>query len=213
MSQDELLAAIEERYSFKLPAAYRHAVRAGWIDTNVYENYTPIFNGEWLPLDAILEFDFQSVDPDTPANPGLIPFAQTPGGDPFLWYPARTIDGEAVVGLTEFGQYDRLKLDSPSLLGFCYRQALDQVSTGCEYEDEKSALEFLAKWRGTWFPLFPTAWQKSFASLPPSASVPFTLTLPSGRQESGHSFMHPDECAKIVARDLAFDGIDTTIKF
>ena len=212
MSHDELFRAIETRYGFELPDIYCHMVRQEWLDTSDFAKYTPMFMGEWLPLQAILDFDFQSVDPETPANPGLIPVAQSPGGDPYCWYPARTVNGEAVIGYCEFGMYDRIRLDAPGLLGFCYRNVLDQLSTGCEYEDERMAKESLARWRATWYPLFPRGWQQTLAAMPDSATVEWTRRLPSGRIEKGRSFLHPDEYERIVARDLAFDGIDQEIR-
>ena len=212
MNHDALLDAIEKRYAFKLPDVYRYMVQQEWIDTPDYDKYTPLYMGEWLQLQAILEFDFQSVDPDTPANPGLIPFAQSPGGDPYFWYPARMVNGEAIVVYCEFGMYDRVRLDAPSFLGFCYRNVLDQLSTGCEYEDERFAQQNLARWRETWIPLLPPAWQQTLSKVPDSATVEWTRTLPSGRQEKGRSFIHPDECDRIVARDLAFEGIDQEIR-
>ena len=213
MNHDDLLAAIEKRYSFRLPDVYKQMVRAGWIDTSLHEAYTPLFMGEWLRLQELLDFDFQSVDPATPANPGLIPFAQSPGGDPYCWFPARTVNGEAVVGYCEFGQYDEIRLDSPNLLGFCYRNVLDQLSTGCDHNEERRAKENLARWRATWIPLFPPAWQQTLAAMPHSATVEWTRTMKSGYQEKGRSFLHPDENDRIVARDLAFDGIDQWVKF
>jgi hypothetical protein len=211
MNHEELLGAIEKRYSFQLPAAYRQAVLAGWIDTDTWEQYTPMCLGEWLRLEAILEFDFQSVDPDTPVNPGLIPFAQSPGGDPYCWYPARTIQGEAAAGECEFGQYDRIRLDAPSLLGFVYRDVLDQLATGGDDYEIKSAQRNLARWRQTWFPLFPQQWQQTLAAMPDSPCVQWTRTLKSGYQEKGRSFLHPDERDKIVTRDLGFEGINQTV--
>ncbi len=208
MNSPDLLEAIERRYGFTLPATYRQMVNAGWIDTSVREIYTPMFMGEWLSLAAIQEFDFQSVDPVTPSNPGLIPFAQSPGGDPYCWYPARQEHGDADIGYCEFGDYERIRLDSPSLLGFFYRNVLDQLATGCQYEDERFAKQNLARWRQTWFPLFPQQWQETLAAMPDSASVEWTRVLPSGYRESGRSFLHPDDCQRIVARDLNFDGID-----
>jgi hypothetical protein len=187
-------------------------VQEGWIDTSVWENYTPLFMGEWLSLQAILDFNFQSVDPATPANPGLVPFAQSPGGDPYCWYPGRTARGEVVIGYCEFGQYDQIRLEAPGLLAFCYRNALDQLAAGCEYEDEKMAKQNLTRWRATWFPLFPPQWQQTLAAVPDAATVEWTRTLPSGRREKGRSFLHPDECDRIVARDLAFGGIDQWVK-
>jgi hypothetical protein len=41
--------------------------------------------------------------------------------------------------------------------------------------------------------------------------VEWTRTLKSGRQEQGRSFLHPDACERIVARDLHFAGIDQTV--
>jgi hypothetical protein len=212
MNHEHLLATIENRYGLRLPAVYRQAAREGWIDTAVWEQYTPLFMGEWLSLQAILDYDFQAVDSETPANPGLIPFAQSPGGDPYCWYPARTIDREAVVGYTEYGEFDRIQLYAPSLLGFVYRNTLDQMSAGCEYEDEATAKHNLARWRVTWFPLFPKEWQEALAAIPDSAQVQWTRTLKSGYQEQGRSFLHPDECDRIVARDLHFEGIDETVR-
>jgi hypothetical protein len=164
--------------------------------------------GEWLPLAAILEFDFQSVVAETPSNPGLIPFAQSPGGDPYCWYAARKCDGDAVIGYCEFGDYKRIRLEAPSVLGFCYRNVLDQLATGCQYEDERFAKQNLARWRQTWIPLFPQPWQEQLATVPESACVEWTRVLPSGYRETGRSFIHPDECQRIVDRDLRFDGID-----
>ena len=212
MNQEQLLSAIESRYGFRLPAIYRHAVRESWIDPRVWEQYTPLFMGEWLSLQAILDYDFQAVDSDTPVNPGLIPFAQSPGGDPYCWYPARTIQGEAVVGYTEYGDFGSLRLYAPGLPGFVYRNALEQLSAGCEYEDERTALHNLARWRSTWFPLFPEPWQRELAAVPESAKVEWTRTLPSGRQEHGRSFLHPDAFDRIMSRDLHFDGIDQDIQ-
>lgn len=213
MTQEELLAEIERRYNFPLPAAYRHAVREGWVGT-FDDRYTPLFVGEWLRLEELLEFDFKSVDPDTPENPGLVPVAQSPGGDPYCWYLGRMVAGEPAVGECEFGQYDRIRLDAPSLLGFVYRDTLDQLATNCEHHhDEKTAKENLARWRETWFPLFPQPWQQTLASMPALPNVQWTRTLKSGHQESGRSFLHPDERDRIVARDLSFDGMDQTVKF
>jgi len=212
MNHEELLAAIENRYGFTLPAVYRHAVKNGWSDTSVWEQYTPLFMGEWLSLQAILDYDFQAVDPETPANPGLVPFAQSPGGDPYCWYPARTVDGEPVVGYTEYGEFGHIELCAPSLLGFVYRNALDQLSAGCEYEDEATAKHNLARWRVTWFPLFPQPWQQALAAIPDSAEVEWSRKLKSGYQERGRSFLHPDIRKRIVARDLQFEGMDQTLK-
>lgn len=211
MNVDHTLAAIEDRYGFRLPAVYRRAVTEGWIDTGVWEKYTPLFMGEWLSLQAILDYDFRAVDSDVPENPGLIPFAQSPGGDPFCWYPARTINGEAVVGYTELGDYESIELCAPHLLGFVYRNALDQLSAGCEYEDERTAKHNLARWRETWFPLFPRHWQETLAAVPDSASVEWTRTLKSGYRERGRSFLHPDTSKVIVSRDLQFEGLDQTV--
>jgi hypothetical protein len=212
MSHTELLDAIERRYGFKLPAVYRHMVQQEWIDTPDYDNYTPLYMGEWLPLQAILDFDFQAVDPDIPANPGLIPFAQSPGGDPYFWYRERTVNGEAIVVYCEFGMYDRIRLEAPSLLGFCYREVLDQLTAGSDPNEERWAKEHLARWRETWYPLFPRAWQETLAAMPNSATVEWKRTLKSGHQEQGRSFLHPDERDRIVARDLAFEGIDQEVK-
>jgi|GEM_PF-6771488 len=212
MNHDHTLVAIEDRYGFKLPAVYRHAVAEGWIDTDVWEKYTPLFMGEWLSLQAILDYDFQAVDSETPVNPGLIPFAQSPGGDPYCWCPARAINGEAVVGYTGYGEFDSIQLCAPNLLGFVYRNALDQLSTGCEYEDETEFRHNLARWRTTWFPLFPQPWQNELAAIPESATVEWTRTLKSGYQERGRSFWHPDTCDRLVSRDLHFEGIDETMK-
>lgn len=212
MNHEQLLAAIETRYGFQLPAVYRHAVTQGWIDSSVWEHYTPLFMGEWLTLQAILDYDFQAVDSDTPVNPGLVPFAQSPGGDPYCWYPARTINGEAVVGYTEFGEFDCIQLREPGLLGFVYHDVLDQLCASCEYEDERTARHNLARWRATWFPLFPQQWQHELAAIPESANVKWTRTLKSGFQEHGRSFLHPDTCDRIVSRDLHFEGINQTVK-
>jgi hypothetical protein len=212
MNHEALLDAIEKRYAFKLPDVYRYMVQQEWIDTPDYDKYTPLYMGEWLQLQAILEFDFQSVDPDTPANPGLIPFAQSPGGDPYFWYPALMVNGEAIVVYCEFGMYDRIRLDAPSLLGFCYREVLDQLTAGSDANDERFAKELLARWRETWFPLFPREWQQTLAAMPDSAKVEWKRTLKSGHQEQGRAFLHPDERDRIVARDLAFEGIDQEIK-
>jgi hypothetical protein len=212
MSQDELLTAIEKRYGFKLPEVYRYMVQQEWIDTPDFAKYTPLYMGEWLQLQAILEFDFQSVDPETPKNPGLIPFAQSPGGDPYFWYPARQVNGEAIVVYCEFGMYDRIRLEAPSLLGFCYREVLDQLTSGSDKNEERWAKERLSRWRATWYPLFPREWQQTLAAMPDSATVEWARTLKSGHQEKGRSFLHPDERDRIVARDLAFEGIDQEVK-
>ncbi|MDX1946002.1 MAG: SMI1/KNR4 family protein [Pirellulaceae bacterium] len=212
MNHQQLLAAIEARYGIALPPTYRHAVAQGWIDPGVWENYTPLFMGEWLSLQAILDYDFQAVEKNAPANPGLIPFAQSPGGDPYCWHSGRAMAGEPVVGYTEFGEFDRLELVAPSLLGFVYRNALEQLSAGCEYEDERTAKHNLARWRATWFPLFPRAWQQTLAAIPDVPLVEWTRTLRSGYQERGRSFLHPDECQKIIARDLQFPGLGQTLE-
>lgn len=212
MNHDHTLDAIETRYGFKLPAVYRHAVVEGWIDTDVWEKYTPLFAGEWLSLQAILDYDFQAVDSNTSVNPGLIPFAQSPGGDPYCWCPARTINGDAVDGYTEYGDFDSIQLYAPNLLGFVYRNTLDQLSIGCEYEDERTFRRNLARWRTTWFPLFPQPWQNELATIPESAAVEWTRTLPSGYQERGRSYFHPDTCNRLVFRHLQFEGIDQTVK-
>lgn len=130
----------------------------------------------------------------------------------YCWYPARTVDGEAAVGYTEYGEVDRIELVAPSLPGFVYRNALDQLSAGCEYEDEATAKHNLARWRVTWFPLFPKPWQETLAAISDSAQVQWTRTLKSGYQERGRSFLHPDECQEIVARDLRFEGIDERVR-
>jgi hypothetical protein len=135
----------------------------------------------------------------------------SPGGDPYFWYPARSVGGEAVVGYCEYGDFDRIRLEAPSLLAFVYRNALDGMSAGCECEDEATARHNLARWRVTWFPLFPIPWLQTLAAIPDSAQVEWTRTLKSGRQEQGRSFLHPDECDRIVARDLHFEGIDQTV--
>jgi hypothetical protein len=49
--------------------------------------------------------------------------------------------------------------------------------------------------------------------MPDSAKVNWTRTMKSGYQEKGRSFLHPDENDRIVARDLAFEGIDQWLKF
>ena len=213
MSQDELLTAIESRYGFQLPAMYRHMVRQEWIDTPDVAKYTPLFMGEWLQLQAILDFDFQSVDPATPANPGLIPFAAKSRRRSVLLVPGT--DGERPGGdrlLRAIGMYDRVRLDAPSLLGFCYREVLDQLTAGSDLNEERFAKEHFAKWRTTWYPLFPSAWQQTLAAIPDSATVEWTRTLKSGHQEQGRAFSHPDERDRIVARDLAFDGIDQEVR-
>jgi len=211
MGREELLAAIEDRYGFRLPPTYRYAVGEGWTDPADWDRYTPLFMGEWLSPAAILEYDFQAVDPDTPANPGLIPFAQSPGGDPYCWCPARTVGGETVVGYTEYGEFDSVQLYAPGLLGFVYRNALEQLAAGCEYEDEAAAKHNLARWRATWFPLFPDRWRQMLAAVPDAARVEWARTLPNGYEERGRSFLHPAACRVALVRDLQFEGIDETV--
>jgi hypothetical protein len=169
--------------------------------------------GEWLSLPAILEYDFLTLEADLggAGEPSLVPFAMSPGGDPYCWYPARTVAGEAVVCYCEYGEFDRIQPVAPSLLGFVYRNALEQLSVDCGAGEERTARHNLARWRATWFPLFPQPWQQTLAAIPEVVGVEWVRTLPSGYQERGRSFLHPDEVERIVARDLHFAGIDQTV--
>jgi hypothetical protein len=205
MNDEALYGIIEARYGFLLPDEYREMRRRGWIGGTYESDFLGPINAEWLSLEEIADYDF-GRDVKEGARPPVVPFAMDGGHNPWCWFPARATDGGVPIAFCYFGDCSEARLDSPSFLGFCYRQLLDYLSQG-DYVPKGGDPQYIERWRNDWSTLFPPSWRQVLSEVTPTPSVEW-----DDHGSPCRGYIHPDENKRIVLRDLAFPNIDRWVR-
>jgi hypothetical protein len=195
--------AIEAKYGFPIPAAYRRIDADGtfklrypgqFFDPANEPTYLWIPEAEWLKPEEILAYK-----PYPEALPGFIPFAQTGAGDFWCWWTKE--DAEVVVQCPHDSSFGRF--DAPSLIAWLYRRCLEFAANDIESEQEDWVRRNFLNWAERLEHYLPQEWiveLRSLAQAPVVDSITGKLAI--------KVLMTPPDCADRIRRDLGFGRLD-----
>lgn len=202
-------AAIERRYGFSIPMAYRELERRGFLDrlatpayyaefTTPGRGYLWLGDMEWYTPRQIADFEFADYH-----LPGFVPFAFTGGGDYWCWQPRFTDDRGTRVVLCPH-DYELGTVYAPNFGAALYRQVLEYSAQGFLSEDEVAvARAMLKRWAVDLACVLPAAWCERVEAISRVAA-----TVRSGRDRK-LVLISEEALNRFESADLAFPEIDS----
>jgi hypothetical protein len=195
--------AIEAKYGFPIPAAYRRIEAEGafklrhpgqFFDPANEATYLWIPEAEWLKHEEILAYK-----PYPEALPGFTPIAQTGAGDRWCWWPME--NAEVVVQCPHDSSFGRF--DAPNLISLLYRRCLEFAANDIESEQEDWVRRNFVNWAERLKHYLPQEWIDELRSLAQAPLVDWNIGKLAIKV-----LMTPSDCAGRIRLGLGFGRLD-----
>ena len=202
---EELISAIQDKYSFTLPDVYRILVERGHTNHANEDMYLWLPETRWLSLERILEHEPADYHQDD-----FVPFAKNPAGDYWMWRPDATRDGRVPVVFCphddELGEFD-----SPDITGFLYRRVLLYALS--EYEDagDAEARAQMREFASVLQSILPPAWIERIVDIAGRPAVAYNQKTIFAEEVIG--LLTEDQLDAIVEEDLKFADLGVEFKW
>jgi hypothetical protein len=189
-----MVDAIERRYSFSLPPAYRLLVERGHLDPqyidrqNILQSrYLYLFDAEWWQPAEIAAYQ-----PPAHHLPGFVPFASTGGGDYWCWWPARASNRNVPVVLCPH-DLNTGTFDAPDFAAWLFRRTLDYALRLPDGEEQGRA--WLARWAEVFRELWESAWSSELVRI---AGAPVSSWVDVRTSEPGEGLLAPETYRQLL---------------
>ena len=206
---EELLTQIERRYAFTLPQEFREFWKRGFCTItgrNLGPHYLLLMDMEWMPLEEIAGFEFQSYH-----RPGFVPFATSGSGDLWCWQPAFTDERGTRVLYCPHDCYDA-DVYAPDFMSAIYRHLVDQAATMHRDLDsvERSRQHLLAATSA----LQPFLTPERRESLSQICRLPVqSPLLPARVPTVRHFLLSSGEHSELLRHHLSYEDMDAPIRW